>query len=223
MEEKTLLAEIETEKKKQVEKRFKKYIDAVEVQPNTDQSQNQIQSALPRTASKKTAFSSAAFEKRQQPQNTPVTAQQPAQSSAESQSLVIETPNYDFIESLSESQHEKIFIQSDDDAQTKAKPKTARWKKALICTLFAIFGVWGIVNIATIDSLNNQISQLTSEYNMNLISYLNNLHNLDATNSQNMENLFETIPAEQTPPTSIGSQSNWFDRFCNFISGLFGG
>ena len=222
MEEKTLLAEIETERKKQIEKRFAKYIDEGKAQQKEQQNQSMQQGKKPQTPGKKTAFSSTVFQSSQTAQQTTVQPEtKPAP--AESQSLVIEKPNYDFIESLTDAQREKIFIKSDDELQSDAKPKPNKFKKALICILFAIFGVWGITNIAMIDNINGQISQLASEYNMNLISYLNNINNLDATNSKNMENLFETIPSEQTPPTTIGEKSNWFDRFCNFISGLFGG
>jgi len=58
---------------------------------------------------------------------------------------------------------------------------------------------------------------------LNLASYAKNLATLDATSADNMENLLPTISDKELPATSIGEQSNWFDRFCNFIAGLFGG
>ncbi len=131
-------------------------------------------------------------------------------------SSVIEKPNYDFIETLSNKEREKVFVFSEEKPENKPKVKKIKFKYLIISLLFALFGVWGIVNIATLDSLTNQ-------YSINLATYLNNLHNLDATNSQNMENLFETIPDESLPPSTIGEKSNWFDRFCNFLAGLFGG
>ncbi len=140
-------------------------------------------------------------------------------------SSIIEKPNYDFIETLTDEQRKKIFKiekeQPKDD--THDKPKKSKFKTIIFSLLFAIFGVWGIVNIATLDSIGTEITTVSTEYNMNLISYLNNLHNLDATNAENMENLLDTIPTEPQSPTKIEEQSNWFDRFCNFIAGLFGG
>ena len=140
-------------------------------------------------------------------------------------SSIIEKPNYDFIETLSDEQRKKIFKidknQPKDDAN--AKPKRNKFKTIIFSLLFAIFGIWGVVNIATLDSVGTEITTVSTEYNMNLISYLNNLHNLDATNAENMENLLDTIPTEPQSPTKIEEQSNWFDRFCNFIAGLFGG
>lgn len=151
-----------------------------------------------------------------------VESQEAVQSQPQaSNSLIIEKPNYDFIETLSPEQRERIF--TEEKPEEEAKPKANKFKVILFSILFAIFGIWGIINITTLDSLGSQISDITTEYNMNLISYLNNLHNLDATNSQNMENLFQTIPTDPLPPNSIDEQSNWFDRFCNFIAGLFGG
>lgn len=138
-------------------------------------------------------------------------------------SSVIEKPNYDNLETLTDTQREKIFkIEREEKSQTKVKP--SRLKAIIFSILFAIFGVWGIVNITQIDSLGGQIVEVASEYyNINLPKYLKNLVSLDATNSENMENLFETIPDEDLSPSEIIKQSNWFDRFCNFIAGLFGG
>ncbi len=80
-----------------------------------------------------------------------------------------------------------------------------------------------MVNVATIDNISGQIAQVSSQYELNLANYLKNLWTLDATNADNMENLFETIPDSELPPTKVDEQSNWFDRFCNFLGGLFGG
>ena len=151
------------------------------------------------------------------------TATAEPKSSADN-SLIIETPNYDMIETLSPEQRKKIFkIEENVKSESEVKAKPNRFKIIMFSILFAIFGIWGIVNIATLDNISSSLSEITAEYNMNLASYLNNLHTLDGTSAENMENLFETIPKDDFPPNSIGEQSNWFDRFCNFISGLFGG
>ncbi len=136
-------------------------------------------------------------------------------------SSVIETPNYDLTETLTEEEHKKVFVIEKEE--NKSKKKTNKFKCILISILFAIFGVWGIINVAQIDNVASQVAGVTTQYNINLFNYLKNLMMLDATNSENMRNLFETIPENEVPPTNIGEQSNWFDRFCNFIGGLFGG
>lgn len=136
-------------------------------------------------------------------------------------SSVIETPNYDLTETLTEEEHKKVFVIEKEEPKTKKGPN--KFKCILMAILFAIFGVWGIINVAQIDNVASQIAGVTTQYNINLFNYLKNLMMLDATNSENMRNLFETIPENEVPPTSIGEKSNWFDRFCNFIGGLFGG
>ena len=131
-------------------------------------------------------------------------------------SQIIDKPNYDFIETLTSEEKEKIFVFQDEKQQDQPKPKKNKFKLIIVSILFAIFGIWGIVNIAQLDSV-------TTQYSINLASYLNNLHNLDATNAENMENLFPTIPDEELSPNEIDKKSNWFDKFCNFLAGLFGG
>lgn len=242
MEEKTLLAENKKEQKKQIEEGYLaqkgNYQKEVESQP-----ENQAQPQAPRqtfqTQKPERQAKTKPFyvvedkddplirridEKHASLHNVAeeVESQEAVQSQPQaSNSLIIEKPNYDFIETLSPEQRERIF--TEEKPEEEAKPKANKFKVILFSILFAIFGIWGIINITTLDSLGSQISDITTEYNMNLISYLNNLHNLDATNSQNMENLFQTIPTDPLPPNSIDEQSNWFDRFCNFIAGLFGG
>ncbi len=135
-------------------------------------------------------------------------------------SQVVEKPNYDTMQTLTEVERKKIFkVEGGEEAN---KPKQNKFKIFIISLLIALFGVWGIINLATIDNVSSQISNLTTQYELNLANYLKNLYTLDATNSENMNNLFETIPEEETLPNVIKDKSNGFDRFCNFISGLFG-
>ena len=137
-------------------------------------------------------------------------------------SSVIEKPNYDLTEALSEPEKEKIFkIEKGQEEKPKAKP--SKLKYIIMSVLFAIFGIWGIVNIATIDNLSASVSQIESVYEMNLATYLKNLATIDATSADNMNNLLPVIPEQGEGASEIVSHSNWFDRFCNFIGGLFGG
>ena len=253
MDEKTLLAEIEKEQKKKIEEKFLEQKGSVSSESTTEgkakpetkvQSEPSKKKREPSVFSSKTLQNTALTKKlekkyvqlsgeqfEEEPTEEPVyEPEEYAEDETEKQTLsasepstIIERPNYDFIEELSPEQREKIFKIEEQEKKSETKPKTSKIKSIVIAILFAIFGVWGIINIATLDSLGGQISDISTEYDMNLISYLNNLHNLDATNGENMENLFQTIPKDDVPPSSIGEQSNWFDRFCNFIAGLFGG
>lgn len=225
MEERTLLADIEVEKKKQVEKAF---------------SQNQAQRKIKPQRRDKTIniFSADAFPKndiisenniKNDENNTKndeileKNVENEEKIIASENSTIIEKPNYDMIETLSDEQREKVFQLDKEEVQSGAKPKRNIFKMVLLSVMFALFGVWGIVNIAEINLVNNQIAEVSEKYSVNLVSYLNNLHNLDATNSNNMENLFETINENDLGAASVKEHSNWFDRFCNFIGGLFGG
>lgn len=236
----TLLAEIEVEKQKKIEKAFGK--KQPEAKPQSVKQQKTIN-----------LFSASAF-----PQNVTISQNEPegetvpdedniledkiiseykakneeiikkdaeneTKNIANDSSVVIEKPNYDMLESLSDENRVKIFGEGKEEEKVKAKPKKNVFKWVMLSIMFGLFGIWGIVNVAQINSVSHEITEVSTKYSVNYLSYLNNLHNLDATNSNNMENLFETINEEGSGVTNITEQSNWFDRFCNFIGGLFGG
>ncbi len=223
----TLLAEIEVEKQKKIEKAFAE-------QKTKNASYNKKQKTI-------NPFSSSAF-----PKNVVISESETEKeiipedeieneefiendveteikNMASESSTIIEKPNYDMLEELSDEQRTQIFGDEKEDEKAKSKPKRNVFKMVMISVMFALFGVWGIVNLIQINSVDQQITQVSTEYGINYVSYLNNLHNLDATNSNNMENLFETINEDGAGVTNVKEQSNWFDRFCNFIGGLFGG
>lgn len=217
MEEKALLVEIEKDKEKVVEKKFEEqrkiYPDVLpEKQPQDMRlfSSRTYPTTLPKFTSQS--------EKSSQKQTEKGIEREKSEASS-----VIEKPNYDMIEELSEKEREKVYVLEKEEVKPQPNKKTSRFKKIVVAILFGIFGIWGIVNLTQIDLISSQISEVSSEYSMNLVSYLNNLRNLDATNSQNMQNLFDTIPDQEIKASGIGKQSNWFDRFCNFLGGLFGG
>lgn len=231
MGEKTLLVELKKEEKKIVEKKLE---EARELEAKVKEKQQPKQSS-PKYSNvfSSKSFKSSSNETILAPKLDEIRKNQVDQQKKQEEekilqlenkvSAVIETPNYDQIETLSEKERQKVFkIKREEKAQSKTKP--SRIKSIVFALLFAIFGVWGIVNIAQIDSIGSQIAQVSNEYyNINLPKFLKNLVSLDATNSENMENLFETIPDEDVSPSEIEEKSNWFDRFCNFIAGLFGG
>lgn len=219
MEEKALLVEIEKDREKVVEKKLeeqrKHYRDQVVLPEKQPQDM--------RLFSSKTYPTSLPAFKTQSETKNEKAVEQKQEKNAGGASKIIEKPNYDLIEELSEQEREKVYVV--ERGKEKAQPfqKPSKFKKIVIAVLFGIFGIWGIVNLTQIDLISAQVAEISSEYNMNLISYLNNLRNLDATNSENMQNLFGTIPDQELKSSGIDRQSNWFDRFCNFLGGLFGG
>lgn len=212
MSEKTLLVEIEKEQKQMIEKKF--------AMAKEERQEKENENAIKQ--GKKIMFSSSAFpnisralmDKKKQEEEI---------SKIESKvSTVIEKPNYDYMESLTEAQKEKVFkVEKTQAQEVKPKPSKIKWIVASI--LFAIFGVWGVVNIVTLSDLTPKVSNIESVYQFNLLTYAKNLATLDATSAENMENLLPTIPEQEFDATEIEKRSNWFDRFCNFIGGLFGG
>ena len=251
MSEKTLLKELEKDKEKLLQEKFKNaqnryssegtdeisyskkgqdtdFGDGKSISSQTYQGQNEERSYKSINIFSSSAFNESSnriFDKikskkkaSQDVQTESETEEQAEeiQVQAKESSQVIEKPNYDLLQTLSPEEKEKIFVFEQEKVDSKPKPKKNKIKIAIVAILFAIFGVWGIVNIASLDAVSSQ-------YSINLVSYLNNLHNIDATNGENMENLFQTIPDESVPPNTLEKQSNWFDRFCDFIAGLFGG
>lgn len=127
---------------------------------------------------------------------------------------IIEKPNYDLIQ-----ENKKIVKLT---KKTKEKKKLTRKTAGLIlaCALGAS-GIACVANVAIIENMYSSYTQIDKTYNFNLQKYLRSINNLDAT-KKSMEFL-ETYPDEVLDAGDLGQHSNWFDRLCNFIGGLFGG
>ncbi len=219
MSDRTLLKEVLTEKKVEIESEVEiaiKQEEQVSTQKALPEKSNSTQESI--NIFSASSFPSSQVERLKQKYNQEEEEINRIESKV---SQVIEKPNYDTMDTLSESERKKVFVFKNVESTKKANP--SKFKIILISVIFALFTIWGTVNIANIENVSSQISQVSSQYEINLINYLKNLYMLDVTNSENMKNLFETIPDESVPPTQIDAQSNWFDRFCNFIGGLFGG
>lgn len=145
---------------------------------------------------------------------TPKQEVQEVKSFKESTS-VIETPNYDLIEPLSEEQEEKIFkVEKQPQAKKRSSPLLKKIKIGIFVLLVGVLGSWTIYNAV-------ELGNLVTEYNLKLDQYLLKLGTLDS--ASNMNDLFPTYPEGGGLPAGIDKKSNWFDRFCNFIAGIFGG
>lgn len=128
--------------------------------------------------------------------------------------MTIEKPNYDLIEP------DKKVIKI---SQKKKNPKKKSKKAASIALAIAlgVSGVICITNCVLIDQQYSAYVEIGDTYELNLQKYLRNISNLDAT-KKSME-VIETYPEEVNDAGDLGESSNWFDRICNFLSGLFGG
>ncbi len=168
----------------------------------------------------------ALIEKLYQPTSVPeqenITAQaesQAAQQKMQQQSAgVIEKPNYDFLE-----ENKKIVKLTRRGSEKKKSSKKLSSKAAgimLACALGAS-SVVCVANVALIDQMSASYFEIGETYKVNLAKYLKKISNLDAT-KKSMQFL-ETYPEDILDAGDVGQFSNWFDRLCNFIAGLFGG
>ena len=127
---------------------------------------------------------------------------------------VIEKPNYDLLEA-----NKKVI-----KLKKQTSPKKQRSKKlaglALACALGGA-AIICVTNCVILDQMNSAFLQLEDSYKLNLAKYLRDISNLDAT--KNSMEMLETYPDELLDAGDLGQKSNWFDRLCNFIGGMFGG
>ena len=129
---------------------------------------------------------------------------------------IIEKPNYDLIE-----ENKKIIkLKSKQQTQKKKKTNKKLATIAIACAL-GIGAVISVVNCAIIDNMSANYVQIDETYKLNLSKYLKNINNLDQ--AQNGMEMIETYPEEILDAGNVGEKSNWFDRLCNFIGGIFGG
>lgn len=169
----------------------------------------------------KNAFSSKTFPVQAELAEPEVEKEPLREEKVEQSDSVIEKPNYDFIEELTLEEEKKVYKVERGEEKPKPKLFSKRLRLALFSLVSMVCLIWGIVNVVEITNLQDQINMATQEYQLNLGNYLMKLGTLDTASSYN--ELFETTPAELVPPSSISHSSNWFDRICNFIAGLFGG
>ncbi|MDD3397197.1 MAG: hypothetical protein PHR96_01480 [Clostridia bacterium] len=132
------------------------------------------------------------------------------------QPSVMETPNYDFIEASG--------INSSDIKQKNKSKKRFRAKLSLITysIIFLICSCWTISNAIELSNTARNISEIN--YHINEIQYLIKIEQLDNyNNGENPEivNIIEITPPALVEPTQIQPITNWFDRICAWLSGLF--
>lgn len=142
--------------------------------------------------------------------------QQPKQEEKPQQvsQKVIEKPNYDLIE------ENKKIVKLKKKTKTKSVNKKKVASIALACALGAS-AVVCVTNAVLIDNMSSSFIQIDETYKLNLAQYLQNIYKLD-TAKKGME-IVETYPDDLLDAGDLGEYSNWFDRLCSFLGGLFGG
>lgn len=136
---------------------------------------------------------------------------------------VVETPNYDFIKEISPEKRKKIYKIEKTQTQTNAKPFTfsKKLKFILFSIVFIIGGAFCISSGVQLLDASNALNAAQTQYEISLSQLIKKMSKIDSGN--NLLELIETYPTELLEPSSIAESSNWFDKICNFISGLFGG
>lgn len=129
---------------------------------------------------------------------------------------IIEKPNYDLIE-----ENKKVIrLKRKTNSITKKKPNKKLASIILACALGA-GAIIAVTNCVIIENMNSSYIQIDETYKLNLSKYLKNINKIDQA-QQGME-FIETYPEDLLDAGDIGKKTNWFDRICNFIAGLFGG
>ena len=105
--------------------------------------------------------------------------------------------------------------------KTQPKKKTSFLKKAIVASILALTVGLGVFTAVDLSNSISAYNAASSQYSVNLANLLKNISSVDSGNK--MAELIQTYPDELLRPEQIQQQSNWFDRFCNFLSGLFGG
>lgn len=152
----------------------------------------------------------------------------------------IEKSNMDF-ESLVNTSKEVVGeVKQNQQPESMPAPKKnysfrIKLVTSVYCILVALFGGWVITNAVNLARTNAEIYETTSsteQVNQNITDIVSNINNLNNASSNPDDNTalvriaseeITIIPEETVPPNEYKEQSNWFDAFCNWISGLFGG
>ena len=141
-------------------------------------------------------------------------------------STVIETPNYDFIESLPKKEEAPAT-----QTEPKKDPKfRLRLIVAVYCIIIAICSAWVISNAVNINQANAGINEANTAYEINEAKYILKIEQLDNAQPEEdgklspiaPENIFGVEPEPLADIAEPLKNTNWFDMFCNWVSKIFG-
>lgn len=143
-------------------------------------------------------------------------------------STVIETPNYDFIEVATPSSNVKTKTETEPKVDTKFR---FRLIVAVYCIIIAVCGIWVISNAVQMNSLSSSITEANNAYMINEAQYILKISELDAIEPDDdgslspiaPENIFGVQAEKLSNPTDPTISTSWFDKVCNWLSGVTGG
>ncbi len=146
---------------------------------------------------------------------------QAAQAETKQENIVIETPNYDLMPELS-TEKKKRVIKLEKAVQSEKPKRKASWlKRGILAAGLAITLALGIFTAVDLADSISAYNAAQNQYSVNVATLMQKIASVDSGNK--MSELIETFPEDLMRPSDFEQQSNWFDRFCNFLSGLFGG
>ena len=114
---------------------------------------------------------------------------------------------------------------------SKTRGRIIVYACALIAILLSTLCIVNLVNISTINAANSEIQQEINKVDDKLAETGNkikdekeNYENNDGDYiDKNQANIASITLIEKSQPQNYESETNFFDRICNFISSLFGG
>ena len=130
---------------------------------------------------------------------------------------------------------EEVTTKVEEKLETvkRLKPKVGL-KSRLKIIFFGFFAVltclsgWAIYNAVEIETLRAQMEATNKTYAVNMVNYINTLSKTDDLTTDslfNLQGLSEAgiIPVQPNTEDRVEYtvKSNWFDRFCNWFSGIF--
>lgn len=133
------------------------------------------------------------------------------------------SPNYDLIKEISPEKRKKIYKIQKIEPSEKAKPFSfnKKLKIILFSLIFFVAGAFCLTSGIQLIDASSSLSISQTTYEANVLKLIKKIHKID--NSNTALELIDTYPSEIEEPSSISKDTNWFDKICNFISGLFGG
>ena len=132
----------------------------------------------------------------------------------------VEKPNFDKIEELPPEKRKKIF-KVEKQYEKEKQHSTSKLKLAIVSICLVLISAFCITTGVEIAKASQSLQAAQSEYSANLLKLTQKIYSTETGNRS--LSLFETYPEEDLTASSIYETSNWFDRLCKFLTGLFGG
>lgn len=134
--------------------------------------------------------------------------------------VVVEKPNFDQLKELPPEKRKKVF-KLEKEKVTEKKKNSFKLKLILASICLVILAAFCITTGVEIAKANQSLNAVQSEYSANVATLIQKIYSTETGNRS--LSLFETFPEEDLTASSFYETSNWFDRFCKFLTGLFGG